>query len=147
MRRLAAITFALVLGGCGDGPQPETLARGQDACALCRMPVSDIHFAAQITGPGELPLFFDDPGCLGEFVKGEKAKAGSAAWVADHRTGSWVRADRALYTRVPAISTPMNHHLIAHENAGSRDADPDARGGQTVPPPEIFGPQGPPAWR
>ena len=149
MSRFTAIVFglavALALGGCSDGLQPENLVKGQDACALCRMPVSDIHFAAQITAPGELALFFDDAGCLGEFVKGDKAKAGSLAFVADHRTGSWVRADRALYTRVPTLSTPMNHHLIAHENAGSRDADPDARGGLAVEPREIFGPKGPPA--
>ena len=145
MNRLAPIVLASVfaLGGCANNLEPETLVKGQDACALCRMPVSDIHFAAQITAPGELPLFFDAPGCLGEFVKAGKAKAGSLAFVADHRTGSWVRADRALYTRVPTLSTPMNHHLIAHQNAGSRDADSDARGGQAIDPREIFGPKWP----
>ena len=56
MSRFTAIVFALAvaltLGGCSDGLQPENLVKGQDACALCRMPVSDIHFAAQITAPG-----------------------------------------------------------------------------------------------
>ena len=38
----------------------------------------------------------------------------------------------------------MNHKLLAHENAASRDADPDSRGGRSVDLQEIFGPQGPP---
>ena len=107
--------------------------------------MSDIHFAAQIVAPGELPRFFDDPGCFAEFVKSGQVKENDAiAWVADHRTGTWVRADRAVYTRVPGLATPMNHELVAHESAASRDSDPDAKGGQPVSLQEIFGPQGPP---
>jgi copper chaperone NosL len=109
------------------------------------MPVSEPRFAAQITAPGELPLFFDEPGCLGDFVRAGQVKAPAAvAWVADHRTRAWVRADRAVYTRVPTLETPMNHRLVAHENAASRDADPDSRGGGPVDLREIFGPKGPP---
>lgn len=119
--------------------------KGQDACTLCRMPVSDPRFAAQITEPGVLPRFFDDPGCMAEFLKtGGLKNRPATAWVADHRSGAWVRADRAVYTRVPALSTPMNHKLIAHETAASRDSDPDARGGEPLALPVIFGPSGPP---
>jgi len=139
----ALFVAAPVLACNAEGP--EALVKGRDPCALCRMPVSDLHFAAQISAPGELPQFFDDPGCLGEFVRaGQFAKAKATAWVADHRTGDWVRADRAVYTRVPTLVTPMNHHLVAHKSASSRDADPDASGGSPVEPQEIFGPQGPP---
>jgi copper chaperone NosL len=67
------------------------------------------------------------------------------AWVADHRTGAWIRADGAIYTRVPDLPTPMNHHVVAHESAASRDADPAARGGSPLAATEIFGAQGPPA--
>jgi copper chaperone NosL len=133
------------LSGCEGESRPEDLVKGRDLCASCRMPVSDSHFAAQLTAPGELPRFFDEAGCLADFVKSGSAKMGGAiAWVADHRTGTWVRADRAVYTRVPALSTPMSHHLIAHESAASRDADRDARGGTPLSPREIFGPAGPP---
>ena len=109
------------------------------------MPVSDPRFAAQLTEPGELPRFFDDPGCMVEYLKSGGLKNRSAtAWVADHRNGAWVRADRAVYTRVPGLSTPMNHKLIAHETAASRDSDPDARGGESLALQAIFGPSGPP---
>jgi copper chaperone NosL len=108
------------------------------------MAVSDARFAAQLVAPGELPLFFDDIGCLADFLKAGKAPAGAVAFVADHRTKAWVRADRAVYTRVSGLSTPMGSRLVAHENPASRDRDPDLRGGSAVAARELFGPGGPP---
>ena len=61
--------------------------------------------------PGELPRFFDDLGCLADYLTAGKAPAGAAAFVADHRTKAWVRADRAVYTRVPGLATPMGSHV------------------------------------
>src|SRR4029078_11290832 len=58
--------------------------------------------------------------------------------------GTWVRADAALYTEVPSLATPMGSHLIAHVDAASRDADPDARAGTPQTLAEVFGPAGPP---
>jgi len=52
---------------------------------------------------------------------------GARAFVADHRTGEWVPAESAVYSRAP-IDTPMGSHLIAHASAASRDLDPQARG-------------------
>ena len=75
------------------------------------MAVSSAVFASQLVAPGELPRFFDDLGCLADYLKAGKAPAGATAFVADHRTKAWVRADRAVYTRVP----------------GPRDADGLAR--------------------
>ena len=94
------------------------------------MAVSSAAFASQLVAPGELPRFFDDLGCLADYLKAGKAPAGATAFVADHRTRAWVRADRAVYTRVPGLETPMGSHAIAHADAASRDADPDARTGQ-----------------
>jgi copper chaperone NosL len=143
--RAVPLVLALALFSCATEPRPEELVKGRDLCATCRMPVSDIHFAAEITAPGELPRFFDDPGCFAEFVKaGEASQPGSIAWVADHRTGAWVRADRAIYTRVPTLTTPMNHKLVAHASAQSRDADPAAEGGEPLALKDVFGPKGPP---
>ena len=145
MKSLAPLLLSLTLVSCDGEPRPEQLVKGRDLCATCRMPVSDIRFAAQITAPGELPRFFDDPGCFAEFIKtGEVKEEGAIAWVADHRSGAWVRADRAIYTRVPNLTTPMNHKLVAHESAASRDLDPDVKDGQPVSLQEIFGPKGPP---
>jgi copper chaperone NosL len=109
-----------------------------------RLPVSDARLAAQIVAPGEEPKFFDDIGCLRDHLIRTPALRGSTAFVADHRTGVFIRASQALITRCPAVETPMGSHLLAHTDAASRDADPAAEGGTPVLPREILGPAVPP---
>jgi len=142
VRRLAP-ALVLVAAGCGGGaPEPATLDTRNEQCGFCRMAVSDAHFAAQLVAPGELPRFFDDIGCLADYQKAGKAPAGAVAFVADHRTKAWVRAERAVFTRVPGLATPMGSHVIAHADPASRDADPDAKTGAPVSTTELFGPAG-----
>jgi copper chaperone NosL len=133
--------LVLSLLACRGGePKPAPLDTRNEQCASCRMAVSSAVFASQLVAPGEVPRFFDDLGCLADFLKAGKTPAGAVAFVADHRTKAWVRADRAVYTRVPGLETPMGSHVVAHADAASRDADPDARGGSPVPASEMFGP-------
>jgi copper chaperone NosL len=145
MSRSARGVSALVLLGalaaaCGGGaPEPAPLDTRNEQCASCRMVVSDVRFASQLVAPGELPRFFDDLGCLADYLKAGKAPAGAVAFVADHRTKAWVRADRAVFTRVPGLATPMGSHVIAHADAASRDADAEARTGAPVSAAELLG--------
>jgi copper chaperone NosL len=134
------LALAAVSGACSSGPpQPAELDTRNEACAGCRMTVSQRRFASQIVAPGELPRFFDDLGCLAAYLKAGRAAAGATVFVTDHRTGAWVRADRAVYTRVAGLETPMGSHLIAHVDAASRDQDAAARGGAAVRAVEIVG--------
>ena len=145
----AAVTLALAAACRSGEPEPAPLDARNEQCASCRMAVSDARLSSQLVAPGELPRFFDDLGCLAAFLKAGKAPAGATGFVADHRTKAWVRADRAVYTKVPGLETPMLSHVIAHVDAASRDADPDARTGTPLTPSELFGPGGPPvggAW-
>lgn len=135
---LLSLVAASSLACAGASPQPAGLQAG-DACAFCRMMVSDPRFAAQVVSPGEEPLFFDDIGCLANRLRNVQRAAGAAVYVADHRTRDWIPASEAVYTRVDSLATPMGSHLIAHADAASRDQDPDARGGVTVAAPEILG--------
>ncbi len=141
MTRRLTITLLLCLAaGCGGGvPPPAALDERNEQCRFCRMAASDQRFAAQLVAPREEPLFFDDLGCLRAFLEGKPAlPAGTAAYVADHRTETWVRAERAIYTRNDALATPMGSHAIAHESEASRAADPDARAGRPVSLSEMF---------
>jgi copper chaperone NosL len=104
------------------------------------MAVSNARFAAQVVAPGELPRFFDDLGCLVAFLKAGRAPADATVFVADHRTRAWVRGDTAVYTRVPALATPMGSHLIAHADAAAREGDEAARGGTPMTALDLFGP-------
>jgi len=147
--RVRGATVGLLLASaiaCGGGePQPSPLDTRNDQCASCRMAVSSAAFASQLVAPGELPLFFDDIGCLADYLKAGKTPKGATAFVADHRTKAWVRADRAVYTKVPGLETPMGSHVIAHADTASRDQDRDARAGTPLTATELFGASGPPA--
>jgi len=141
-----ALLLTIVLAACASGPPaPAALDTKNESCAWCRMAISEARFAGQIVAPSEEAQFFDDIGCLAHFVAGLKTRTpGAVAYVADHRTRTWVRAGAAVYTEVTSLSTPMGSHLIAHADAASRDADPDAKGGRPRTAAEVFGPGGPP---
>ena len=138
-----SLFFAAVLLACSCSPSgppaPVPLDTANEACRHCRMMASDVRFAAQLVAPGEEPLFFDDVGCLRDYLREHpQESAGFTAYVADHRTREWVPAERAVYTRVEGLATPMGSHLIAHADAASRAADPDAAGGTPLAPQEVF---------
>ncbi len=141
---LLALTAAMLSCTDADSP-PAPLDTKNETCRSCRMPVSDARLAAQVAAPGEEPTFFDDIGCLRDFLKQEHPRrAGAVAYVADHQTGEWVRAAGAAYSRCPSLETPMGSHLIAHADAASREADAAAHACAAVPITDIFGRSGPP---
>jgi copper chaperone NosL len=136
---LAALSGAAVACDAGTDPPPAPLDTATETCRSCRMPVSDPRLAAQLAVPGEEPAFFDDIGCLRDDLRARPPKPGAVGYVVDHRTASWVRAARAVYSRCAALQTPMNSHLMAHADSASRDADTSARGCAAVPAQEVFG--------
>lgn len=132
--RAAALAALVSAAACGTSDLgPAALDPNNDTCRFCRMAVGDRRFAAQIVAPGEDPLFFDDLGCLTHYVTGSAPlPPGAIVYVSDYARREWVRADRAVYTRVERLDTPMGSGLIAHADAAARDADPMARTGQPV---------------
>jgi copper chaperone NosL len=96
------------------------------------MVVSDPRLGGQLVTRGEEPLFFDDIGCLRDYRKAHPEVRAASAFVADHRTGKWVPAERAVYVRTTKLWTPMGSQLIAYADAASRDADPASSGGAAV---------------
>ena len=133
-RMAAVFVVAVIAARCADGPaKPASLSGPNETCRHCRMAVSNQRFAGQIAAPGEEPLFFDDIGCLSNYVQANAAlPRGAVAYVADHRTGDWMPVAAAIFTLVPGLETPMGSHLIAHATAASRDSDPAAKGGSSV---------------
>jgi copper chaperone NosL len=131
----------LAAAACAQGPPPPApLDTRNEACGFCRMALSDPRFAAQLVAASEEPRFFDDVGCLRDYLAATKSRpAHLVAYVADHRTKAWVSAERAVYVRVGGLETPMGSHLIAHADALSRDADPDAKGGVPLSAADVFG--------
>lgn len=134
----------LLAASCTRGPVlPAALDARNETCRFCRMAISDARFAAQLAAPGEEHLFFDDIGCLRNFLANAGGlRDGAAAFVADHRTKEWVSASAAIYTR-SSLETPMGSRLIAHVDAVSRGADPAASGRAPLRATDIFGVAGP----
>ena len=143
----APATIALVIVsagawlGCAPGEaRPASLDAAGDQCASCRMLISEPRLAAQIAAPGEEPRFYDDLRCLRDGLRaGRPLPRGAVVFVADHRTGDWVRADRALFVYLPAVSTPMASHWAAYASDASRRADPAAAGSAPVAADTILG--------
>ncbi len=142
MKRLTSLLLLLfLLTACG-GAAPVDIDTKNDACAWCRMTISDIHTAAQLLDPAEEPKLFDDVGCLRDYLAANpKVSKETLVYVADHRTGAWIAAGQAVYTRVPELATAMSSHLIAHTDAAARAADPAAAGGEPLTAAEVFGPE------
>jgi copper chaperone NosL len=131
---IVAAMCLLIGAACRSGiPNPAVLDPRADACATCRMMVSDPRFASQIVAPYEEPKFFDDLGCLANYLQRTPAlPAGAVVYVADHRTKAWVPANRAVFTRLPGRAAPMGSPIVAHDTAASREADPEAAGGAPI---------------
>ena len=145
MRIILALCVLLV-SACGRDVTPAALDPANTACASCRMNVSDVHFAAQIVAPGVDPVFFDDLICLRNYLDqpGLQLPNGAVAFVADHRTGEWVRAAEAVFMRPATIETPMRGGFIAHTSEDSRRQDAATAAGNRATVQDVFGPSGPP---
>lgn len=137
-----ALTLLLIgiVAACAPAvPQPATFDASTEACRYCRMTGSNGRSAGQIVAPGEEPLFFDDIGCLRDYLAAAPPVNGAVAFVTDYATKAWVRADRAAYVSQPSIDTPMASHLLAFASPAARDASPQARGGRALSALDVFG--------
>ena len=122
----------LVMTACASGPpRPSAIRLGEDACARCRMTIVGQETAAQIVSPGAEPIMFDEIGCLRDYLADHPLAADATVFVADHRSGEWIDARHAVFTKT-ATRTPMSSGLLAHADSASRDADPSARDGLLV---------------
>lgn len=113
MTRLAMLVL-VGIAACSRGPlTPVPIDTAHDTCENCRMIVSDARFAAEIVARGEEPLFFDDLGCLQAYQHEHPLPQGAVVFVVDHRTGGWIDAGRAVYSRVSDVTTPMGSRIVA----------------------------------
>jgi copper chaperone NosL len=140
MRAAVATLLALGVAACASGPpQPVAVDTLNDQCATCRMVISDPGFAAEVVAPGEEPRLYDDLQCLRDGLATAPPAGDARVFVADHRTGAWVAADRAFYVRIPDLATPMASHWVAYADEASRRADPYAAAGVALAASEVLG--------
>lgn len=136
---LTIVLLASLLACADRSAQPQQPVMGNDACSSCRMVISDVGFAAQIVAPGEEPRFFDDLGCLRDYLAVSPLPGHAIIYVADHRTHAWIEASRAVFVSAPAAETPMGSHLAAYADEDSRKADAKTGESTLVPAIQVLG--------
>ena len=117
------LALPLLMAGCFG--QPETgsvpIKWDRDICEVCRMLISDRHFAAQLRGgPRHKAYKFDDMGELIHWLNAQNWKADPKVeiWVMDLDTGTkWLDGRKARY--MPDQRTPMDYGFGAIEGPRS----------------------------
>ncbi len=102
-------------------PRPLNLDRA--VCYVCKMGITDQRFAVQAISPQGDVYWFDDLGCLVEFMGypewHEKQLDKGMIWIGDMNTGEWIDARKAKY--VYGVTTPMGYGYGAVKDISSVD--------------------------
>jgi copper chaperone NosL len=117
VRRSAAAVLLLAAASCSPGPEP--IAYGSDACAHCRMVISDERFGAElVTRRGRVDKF-DSIECLAAALDARAGEEVHSLWVTDHADPPrLIEAREAVFVHSSAVRSPMGMNLAAF-GAGS----------------------------
>lgn len=95
------------------------------------------YAAEAVDGEGTV-LVFDDPGCLGLYVRERPDLVSRAAFfVQDALTQAWVPWTQAVFVQDRAVPTPMNYGWHAFAKADQAQTFAAEHGGTVSPRPEL----------
>ncbi len=110
---LMLLLFTVACTAQETGPQPPTLAYGQDICDECGMLISDARFAsATLDLKGNVHKFDDISGMLMYHMDHPESQV-RAYFVHAYDTQTWLRGETAFYVQSPQIQSPMNDGIAA----------------------------------
>jgi copper chaperone NosL len=123
----------VLAAGCGpaDTSRPPSVRFGEEACAFCRMIISDERFAAARVSAGGEVLKFDDLGCLLRH-EATQTQPAAAYWVHDFRGQDWLNAREAIYVASGRVASPMGYGLAAVATAQAAREMATALAGRTL---------------
>lgn len=131
----AAAFLMLMATACSKPPPWPPVAvepdLGHDACAHCRMIVSDERFAAQYHDRAGGVEFFDDLGCL-LAAHGGGGSDPQAVFVRSFDDARWLRGDEAFVVRAAAFTSPMGFGLAAFATRNAAESEVRGRAGATL---------------
>ena len=119
---LTIITLALFSCSHETDYSPRKINYDRDVCAQCLMGIAEQQYAVQAINSNGDVLWFDDIGCLNEYMKGDKWKKFTEGgkvqiWVGDaEHKGQWLDAEKAYYRY--GDHTPMGYGYSAIKNPG-----------------------------
>jgi copper chaperone NosL len=128
-----ALLTALVLSTASCASvSPRDLVVDEDACAHCKMQISDPRFGSQVVTTTGRQLVFDSPECLAAFLEKAPAEMVATVWVLDvEKPGSWVNAEQAGYLRDASLRSPMGR-ITAFASPAAAEAARARLGGQPL---------------
>jgi copper chaperone NosL len=130
-RVIAAVAALLTLGfaACGGKtawpPAAVDPDLGRDACASCRMIVSDARFAAELVDRDGTVEFFDDVGCLRSLLaaRGGAACDPQAIFVRSFDDARWIRGDECVVVKSAAFASPMGFCAAAFATRSAAETE------------------------
>lgn len=112
MRMVACLVVLLL--ACGPTKvEPEEPVWNKQACAECMMLLSDRRTAAQAQLPDGTHVFFDDFGCLVQWLS-RPPELPRGTWVRAPSGSGWVDASKAYYSE--GHMTPMDYGLVSAQS-------------------------------
>jgi copper chaperone NosL len=116
---MAFMVLMLGLMACHQGAAtPEEPVWDKQPCGHCSMLLSDRRTAAQLLLPDGSRKFFDDIGCMVEWLSEEGAKP-RAMWVRNPDGTGWVSTEGAHFSS--GARTPMDYGYVASSDGLSFD--------------------------
>ncbi len=114
MKMLVAALLLATLA-CRNADQRPRAIESEDACARCKMTISQPRYAAQIVEKDGTSYKFDDIGCMVIFARQHQLTraAGAKMYVMDYAATDWLDAERAVFVKSDAIDSPMASGLAA----------------------------------
>jgi copper chaperone NosL len=119
IRGNALILLALMVTGCGSSEVVPEDIYPEDACAHCRMAISDPRFAAEIITPEREVFKFDDIGCMEAFQEHLSATT-LFIFVRDFDNDQWLPLESSTIVRT-GIMTPMGSGKLAFSSPASAE--------------------------
>jgi len=115
-------TLVLLVAACAK-PAPRAIVYDADACAECRMQISDRRFGAEIVMRTGKVVEFDAVECLLDYEHRAGTAEIQSVWVTDFlRPATLVPADRARFVQVAGGKSPMGRGILATAtDDGARD--------------------------
>jgi len=96
---------------CQADQRPQAI-EAHDACASCRMAISQPQYAAQVVDREGTAYKFDDIGCMFRYLNNHTFPQ-RRLYVMDYVNRQWLEAEQAVFVRSEAIRSPMAGGLAA----------------------------------
>lgn len=127
IKRKPAVTILFTLIGlfsfisCGT-PGPKPVQLNVDACSFCKMTITDIKFATQLTTQKGRQYIFDDMICMVEYRKQNSKIDYDHFYIADYcHPSDFIDLDHAILLQSDSLFSPMGGNIIGFAVRDSAD--------------------------